>query len=189
MWAALTNWRLLAALGAVAALCWWRYDGVLQERARRAAEDAKALQAKREAVADHVLTSSAITAAAVERLLLERSRIALQNATLKGQTRDYVPPSADRRCVVGDGFVLHHNAAWAGTELPKTAGQLVERDSGVLLSQVADTTADNAAICRGFRAEVIAWREWYGKQAEAWETYRRRAAGESVEVSQPKKGR
>ncbi len=189
MLAALPWWRIGAAAAVVGGLLWWRHAAVLDERAACDARNAEAVAKRREEVAEFTLHSSAITQRAVEALLLERSRIGLETNELKGRKNEFIPPAADRACIVGAGFVLYHDAAWSGAALPEKPGDDVGRNSGVPLSGVADAIADNAGACRQLRAEVVAWRDWYTKQQAEWAAFARRAEGQSTQEHQQPKGR
>lgn len=85
---------------------------------------------------------------------------------LKDATTTLVPPAADAKCVVNSGFVSLHNAAATGgaAEVAAAASRPasdVEAPSGVALSAVAEITAENYLLAREWRAQLIAWQDWY----------------------------
>ena len=92
----------------------------------------------------------------------------------------YVTPLADSRCIVPDGLRRHHDAAAAGriATLPDGAGRPVDADSGLALSTVERTVANNYGICHDLRAEVATWRAWYAETRDAWERLRQQQASE-----------
>lgn len=84
----------------------------------------------------------------------------------------YVTVEADRQCDVPVGFVRLHDAAAQGTApaFPDGAGQSPDAPSGVELSTVAATVADNYGVARDLREQVLGWQAWYAAQVEAWNT-------------------
>lgn len=67
----------------------------------------------------------------------------------------YVTQESDRNCVVPDGFVRVHDAAANQVALPApAAGSDPDADSGVALSTVAGTVAENYAIAYGWKAQL-----------------------------------
>jgi hypothetical protein len=79
--------------------------------------------------------------------------------------KTYVTPEADRRCVIPAGYVRLRDAAGAGVAVvPPAAGQSVDADSGLALSDLAENDIANAASFNLLLTEVKAWRGWYGAQ-------------------------
>lgn len=89
--------------------------------------------------------------------------------TLTNEVQTYVPPEADRQCLVGVGVVRLLNAAAAGEAgVPAGAGGPVEASSGYELHDVAASVTGNYGVAHQWRAEALGWREWYAQQAAAW---------------------
>lgn len=97
----------------------------------------------------------------------------------------YVTPLADSRCVIPRGFVFLHDAAAAGgaPAVPGGSGGLVDSDSGVALSAVGATVAENYGSCHDAFAEVAEWRRWY-PEARAWWEGLRAKLSEPMEAPQ-----
>lgn len=72
----------------------------------------------------------------------------------------YVPAAADRQCVVGVGAVELLDAA-AEDRPPVAPAEPPEAPSGVALSEVVGTEADNLGLCNEWRTQVNGWIDWY----------------------------
>ena len=70
----------------------------------------------------------------------------------------YVSASADAQCDVPAGFVRIHDAAASGQ--PATPGAADAAPSGVALSAIAETVADNYGTCRETAEQLRALQEW-----------------------------
>ncbi|USQ97224.1 hypothetical protein [Caulobacter sp. RL271] len=160
----------LAALALLVAFVGWlacrhAYGvGVSDERAARAARDAKAAK-----VIAHVATAGkAITAEVSHDLEARRVEIRTVTKTLTKEVPVYVTVQSDRACIVPDGFVRLHDAAADGAALPGSASGSVEAPSGIPLSVVGETVVVNYGVAHEWLAEVIAWRAWYVRHADLW---------------------
>ena len=101
-------------------------------------------------------------------------KFARENAKLRGElseTRRFVSVRADSACTIPVGFVWLHDAAASGNSpalftgaAPGAAGN-AEAPSGVALSQVAETAVHNYSLAREWRAQLIAWQDWYTRWA------------------------
>lgn len=83
--------------------------------------------------------------------------------TLIREVIKYVPASADAQCVVPVGFVRLHDQAAAGL-LPdpaSAAGEPADAPSGVALSAVGATVAENYGACREDAERLKGWQAWY----------------------------
>jgi len=83
--------------------------------------------------------------------------------TLIREVTKYVPAAADAQCVVPVGFVRLHDQAAAGV-LPQAsdaAGQPADAASGVALSVVGSTIAENYGGCRQDAEKLKGWQSWY----------------------------
>lgn len=140
-----------------------RHHGVQAEKfaeARRQ-EKARLLIAKREATAEKIAAGVSADIGA------EKVRVQTVIKTLIEEVPVYVTPAADAQCVVPSGFVRLHDAAASG--VPAAAGGPVDAASGVPLSAVASTVAENYGIAYEWRAEALGWRTWYAEQKAAWD--------------------
>lgn len=78
----------------------------------------------------------------------------------------YVNRVADSRCTVGVGFVRLHDLSASGTgreDNPDTSGQLYDTPSGVSLSTVASTIAENYGTCRAEMKRFEGLQDWVTK--------------------------
>lgn len=78
----------------------------------------------------------------------------------------YVNRVADSRCTVGMGFVRLHDLSASGTgqqDNPDTSGQLYDAPSGVDLSTVASTIAENYGTCREEMKRFEGLQDWVTK--------------------------
>ena len=106
-------------------------------------------------------------AAKKQRALEERARVLY--VQLKERMPDYVTPTADARIAacggIPVGFVRHHDAAAAGPAAgpipPAPERGVVDADSGVALSAVSQTVADNYAKFHRCITALQAWESWY----------------------------
>ncbi len=172
-----------ALLAGVYAAGWWHGSGGKRELER---EISTAVEKRRTDIAELVVDLSGRNQALAQQLTLERGRDNRVFVTLKERVPVYVTESADRGCVVPRGFVLHHDAAWGGSELPAAPGGPVDAPSGIPLSRVADANAGNAQACRDLRREVDTWRTWYRDTRARWDAFARATQGQPAEVPQTK---
>lgn len=172
-----TGRYIAAALAVMLALMFIHADGrkagVRAERAAQAQRDAEAAKRLAKLEAD----SAKISAAARRDNDAARVRIAALSLELQQKVPTYVSPQADRRCIVPVGYVRLRDAAGAGVSpVPGSAGQSLDADSGLVLSDLAANDVTNAAAFRTAVEEVKAWRAWYRAQAELWSKNIRPAA-------------
>ena len=118
----------------------------------------------------------------------ERSRIAVTTEALIKGVPSYVTKFADTRCVVPVGFVQHFNAAWGLSALPAASSELIDKPSGVLLSDIERANTCNAGAAVSDRAEVRKWREWYAENKPKYDALARGDGGKPGSLPQPKKG-
>lgn len=133
----------------------------------------KAAEAKRRAAAVKVVQRVAakgreISADVSRQLDARKVEIRTVTHTLTKEVPVYVPVQSDLACTVPVGFVRLHDAAAHGSTLPAAPDGPVETPSGVPLSAVAETVAANYGVALEWRAEALAWREWYARQADLW---------------------
>ncbi len=75
----------------------------------------------------------------------------------------YVGGVANSRCIVGTGFVRLHDMSASGEGLkdnPDTSGQLYDTPSGVELSTVAETVAENYGTCNAEMKRFEGLQDW-----------------------------
>lgn len=92
---------------------------------------------------------------------------------IRWKTRDvivkvpvYVSRAGDRGCVVPAGFVRLHDLSASGTGLPDnpdTSGNLYDAPSGIALSTVASTVAENYGIAREEMTRFEGLQDWVEK--------------------------
>jgi hypothetical protein len=80
--------------------------------------------------------------------------------TITKEVPVYVTAKADAACTVPAGFVRVHDAAAQGVPLSGSAGAADEAPSGIAISTVAATVADNYADCRANAEELRKLQEW-----------------------------
>lgn len=179
-WGWLSNPLVVGGI-AIAALFAWHWAD------KRAAVNAARAEMRQEIEAAHARRRAEVAAITVDlseratklRDELGRGKVEIQTITktLIQEVPRYVTPLADSRCVVPRGFVLHHDAAWAGRmpEPAPAAGGLVDEPSGVPLSRVESVATENAGACHDLRAEAAAWRTWYADIEPKFTEFARRS--------------
>jgi hypothetical protein len=95
-------------------------------------------------------------------------KIVTVTKTLIREVPVYVPAKADAACVINTGFIRVFNSAAEGT-VAGTPRQSDAAPSGVALSSVAATTADNFGTCHVAFSRLREWREWYDQNKQLWE--------------------
>lgn len=101
---------------------------------------------------------------------VDRVRVVREaGATIIKEVPVYVSPEVDAACVLSRGFVRLHDSAAAG-DVPDPAGGSDAAPSGVALSTVAGTVADNYQRCHENAEQLIALQAWIGEMKQAAET-------------------
>lgn len=137
----------------------------------------QAQQERREAVAEYVVDMSARVTALQAKLATAQGEVRTEVRTVIERIPSYVTSNADAACRVPIGFVQSHDAAWGMPGVPLPVVGLVEADSGIPLSRVSRTNAENAGTCREIRAELEAAREWYRNEAQKRADFDKRITG------------
>lgn len=88
--------------------------------------------------------------------------IYLMGEEIEKSVKDFISPVADARCIVNNGFVRIHDAAWTNTPAGATSDTDGE-PAGVSLVEVAEVEAHNAKACFAWREQALGWREYYEK--------------------------
>ncbi len=104
----------------------------------------------------------AVSTAAAATDQAARDHIRLVTRTLVETIPDHVTPADDARCIVPLGFVREHDAAASG-DLSALSGAPVQPDdrpSGLALSAVAATVADNYGACNETRRQLSDLEAW-----------------------------
>lgn len=89
-------------------------------------------------------------------------KIFVKGETIEKEVPVYVTQADNAHCTVNVGFVRSYNAAWSGDP----AGPAADSDrepAGIPLSEVAETDAFNATVCRAWKEQALGWREHFGK--------------------------
>lgn len=152
----LRYWKPLAVLLVALALLgvgWFAGTGHVQEK-WDAEHQAMALAAAEQAKHQAEATVQVVTEY-VDRVKVVREK----GATIIKEIPVYVPQKADAGCTINAGFVRLHDAAASNT-IPGPAGDADAATSGVALSTVAGTVADNYAACHENAEQIIAWQQW-----------------------------
>lgn len=157
-----------ACIAIVAALALWGF-GEARYRAgvaHEVAAQAKRLEKAQKHVAKVEAKSAEITKDVGETLVKTQTEIRWRTRTQLQEVVRYVPVESDRACIVNVGALRLHDHAFAGLPgLPGPAGGSVEADSGVSLSALIADDVAFAGTAYDWRAEALAWRSWYPRQA------------------------
>lgn len=156
---------LALVAGVVALRAHWIGLGVDQERAAQAERIARA----RATVAKVEAKSATITDKVAGDLVQTKTEIRWRTRVQIQEVTRYVPEESDHACVVGAGAVQLRDHAFAGLPgLPQAAGGPVDADSGVALSALVGEDVAFAGVAYEWKAEAIAWRDWYVRQSDLW---------------------
>ncbi len=109
---------------------------------------------------------AAVTVRVVTKYVDRIEYISAQGAEIIKEVPVYVTKEDDARCVVPDGFVSLHDAA-AANRIPGAAGETNAQASGIALSTVATTVAENYERCHKNSAQLEALQEWVREQGRA----------------------
>lgn len=153
---ALKYWKPLAVI-IVAALIYaagW-IEGAGHGQAKwDAKKQAETLAAARQARNQAEATVKVVTEY-VDKIKVVRER----GATIIKEVPVYVTAQADADCLINAGFVRLHDAA-AGNAVSLSPGAADAAPSGIALSAVAETVADNYQRCHENAAQLIALQQW-----------------------------
>jgi len=144
-----------------------RSDGIRSLKTQIDAERTRALEAALEFNAKEADLRDALSEAQNKKI----TRLRVVTKEIIKEVPVHVTPVADAKCVVPTGFVLIHNAAVDGLSPPPApADGTSDAPSGVALSEVAETVADNYGTCHELRQQVIGWQGWYAREKVLWES-------------------
>lgn len=158
------RWAFYAA-SAAALLGLGELDG--QRRAGQAHIDYVTAQATRT-----VAIAKAQTKVVVQTEIKYRDRIKtvyLQGEVIEKQVPVYVTGADDAAYGVNAGFVRAYNSSWSGDD-PGPAAESDREPAGIPLSEIAETEAFNATVCRAWREQALGWRDYYRQLKAATES-------------------
>ncbi len=147
---------VLAVLAAISGAFLYGYDLGSEEVQERwdlaAAETAKDIAELRAKAAE-------VTTVEVVKYVDRVVEVQGKTKTIVKEVPVYVSKESDNACVVPDGFVRVHDAAAAG-DLPEAPSDSDAAPSGVALSTVAATVAENYGTCTETRETLTALQSW-----------------------------
>ncbi|MEJ2816378.1 hypothetical protein [Caulobacter sp. CCG-8] len=140
--------------------------GKNDEIAAQAGRNAKAA-AEARAKTDQAAEASAKVGTKVEAAKVEVRTV---TQTLIREVPHYVTVTADAQCVVPAGFVRLHDAAATGllSDPAGAASQPADAPSGLALSTVSATVAENYGGCREDREALKGWQAWWAGVSPAF---------------------
>lgn len=102
--------------------------------------------------------SSEATQEVSERVAAETQVVQTRTVEIIREVPRYVTIESNRRCDVPDGFVRLHDAAASGdAPIPYGPRESPDTPSGVEISTVAETVAENYGQCLIWRSQVKGW--------------------------------
>lgn len=149
---------LLAAIGFGAAFQQSRISAA-QVETKQVREALRAMQGERDTTRqerDHARSSVRVVEKYVDRVQIVR----VAGATITKEIPVYVTEKADAACPIPAGFVRVHDAAAANVPADAAAGDPDAPATGVTLSAVAETVADNYTTCHAIREQVIGLQDY-----------------------------
>lgn len=153
---ALKYWKPLAVIILAALIYsagWFEGTAHVQDQ-WNAEKQAQALAVARQA--EHQAEAAVqVVTEYVDKIKVVRER----GATIIKEVPVYVPAQADADCLINAGFVRLHDAA-AGNAISLSPGAADAAPSGVALSTVAETVADNYQRCHENAEQLIALQAW-----------------------------
>lgn len=149
-------WKLLAVVAVALALLaiGWSSGAAHVQDKWDAEKQAQALAAAQTGQHQAEATVQVVTEY-VDKIKVVRER----GATIIKEVPVYVNAQADAGCIINAGFVRLHDAA-AGNAISLSPGPADATPSGVALSTVAGTVADNYQRCHENAEQLIALQKW-----------------------------
>lgn len=138
--------------------------------AKQAKTELKASQAQVKATGEvlrRTETANQITADVGQKSATRQVEIRTVTQEIIREVPRYVTVQADANCTVPVGFVRHHDLAASGAapSLPDAAYAPNDAPSGVALSTVSTTLAENYGSCRADAGRLLDLQEWIRRQA------------------------
>ncbi len=164
----LKAYEYIAGLLAILLLCfvlwgWGDYHGHHVVQAQWDAQ--KAVDAK--ALADAQAKAAAVSAQVVTQYVDRVVQVKGDTQTIIKRIPYEVTAKADTQCVITAGFVsVHDQAATGEVQLPASASTTSDRPSGVALSTVGRTVADNYGTCRAEFEKLRSLQDWVRQQTD-----------------------
>lgn len=158
----LALWIVIAAVMLLAAYRKGYDDGVSHEKAAHV----KAIAEARKNVTQIETKQSQITQDVEQKHEAAQVQIRTITRTIIQKVPVYVTAKADSACTVPVGFVRLHDAAASG-HLPSPSSAFAfsnDAPSGVKLSAVASTVADNYGTCNAIREQLMSLQAWERQQ-------------------------
>lgn len=137
----------------------------MQRDAANALSVANALTAKRQAAADQITHDADVANAEAHQ------KITTVTQTIIRKVPVYVTQKTDAAFPLACGWLRLHDAAAGGSDpatVPLPAGKSDADICPVAASAAASVIAENYALALGWRADAVAWENWYTTQAAAW---------------------
>ncbi|MGH7875963.1 MAG: hypothetical protein ACREQO_27550 [Candidatus Binatia bacterium] len=132
------------------------------------------LQARDQRLADVEAAASKKAAADAHELEVARANVVVVTKIIHDKVPIYVSAKADAACVVPVGFIKLHNDAASGTisetapAADSSAGSVSnDTPSGIALSTIANTIADNYGTCHELETQVAGWKN-YKARVDTW---------------------
>lgn len=127
----------------------------------------EAVNKQKEEIAKLEKASGVITTK-VEKIYIERTKIIKEKGdVIIEKVPEYITKEADAKCDVPNGFVVLHNSA-VKNEVPNTARDFNEKSSGVELSTVGKTVAENYTTCNETREQLRSLQDWLRSQEKLY---------------------
>jgi len=172
----LVGWKGYALTAAVSATVaygagWWSRDVFAD--LKDAKTEASALKADREVLVGQLrgmLKADEISADIGQKSAERQVQIRTVTRNIIKEVPVYVAAEADAACPIPVGFVRLHDAAAAGAwpAVPIASGPPNDAPSGIALSGVAATVAENYGSCRETAERLTSLQEWIRSIAATW---------------------
>jgi cell division protein FtsB len=122
-----------------------------------------AVQKQKEEIARLEQASKEVTTK-IEKVYIEKTKIIKEKGDVIVQkVPEYISKDADAKCDVSNGFVVLHNSA-VKNEIPNTTREFNEKSSGVEISTVGRTVAENYTTCNEVREQLKSLQDWIKQQ-------------------------
>lgn len=97
----------------------------------------------------------------VKELQREKAKLETQRETTKQKIPTYIPPAADRACVLPVGFVWLLDEARLGMSVSRDSAGAANAPSGIALSAATDVIADNYNRFNQMKLQCQKLIDWY----------------------------
>lgn len=158
------NWRLVGVvmLLAITAFGAYKYTDTQWELkyANQQLEVTK-LEVK---LKDLEVKAANVTTKVITQYVDKVKEVQVKGDTIVKEVPVYVTEKSDDSCTIPTGFVLIHNAAAENSSLPRTTGDVNEKASGVVLSDVAVAIGANYTEYHKVAAQLESLQNWIIQQ-------------------------